>query len=46
MYFTHGEKDSISDRLFTQGVCLPSGSSLTHEEQQRVIDCIYQLLGG
>jgi len=45
-YFTHGEKDSISDRLFSQGVCLPSGSSLTHEEQQRVIDCIYQLLGG
>jgi pyridoxal phosphate-dependent aminotransferase EpsN len=40
MYFTHDEKDSVSDRLFAQGVCLPSGSSLTIEQQQRVIDCV------
>jgi len=40
MYFAHGEKDSVSERLFAQGLCLPSGSSLTIEEQQRIIDCV------
>ena len=43
-YFTHGEEESVSDRLFQQGVCLPSGSSLTEEEQERVIRCVRGLL--
>jgi pyridoxal phosphate-dependent aminotransferase EpsN len=37
-YFTHGDGESVADRLFATGVCLPSGSSMTEEEQQRVID--------
>lgn len=37
-------KTSISDRLFEQGLCLPSGSNLTVEEQNRVITCIKKLL--
>lgn len=40
MYFTHEEEASVSDRLFARGVCLPSGSSLSIDDQQRVIDCI------
>jgi pyridoxal phosphate-dependent aminotransferase EpsN len=36
-YFTHGDDESIGDRLFASGVCLPSGSGMTDEEQQRVI---------
>lgn len=45
MYFTHEEEDgSVSDRIFARGVCLPSGSSLTPEDQERVIDCIKETL--
>jgi pyridoxal phosphate-dependent aminotransferase EpsN len=36
-YFTHEDSESVADRLFARGVCLPSGSSLTEEEQERVI---------
>jgi pyridoxal phosphate-dependent aminotransferase EpsN len=36
-YFTHSE-ESVSDRLFDTGICLPSGSNMTVEQQQRVID--------
>ena len=39
-YFTHGDGESITDRLFATGVCLPSGSSMTVEEQQRVIEVV------
>lgn len=46
MYFTHEEEISVSDRLFDRGVCLPSGSSLTVEEQQRVIQVVRRKLLG
>ena len=45
-YFTHGEGESIADRLFAAGVCLPSGSSMTEEEQQRVIDVVGSTVSG
>lgn len=44
MYFSHEEGLSVSDRLFDRGVCLPSGSSLTVEEQQRVIQVVRRKL--
>jgi pyridoxal phosphate-dependent aminotransferase EpsN len=31
---------SISARLFERGLCLPSGSSLTQQERERVVDAI------
>ncbi|MDR0795486.1 MAG: DegT/DnrJ/EryC1/StrS family aminotransferase, partial [Tannerella sp.] len=34
----YGEK--VSENLFTNGVCLPSGSSLTENELERVVDVI------
>ncbi len=43
-YYPHRPDESISDRLFAQGVCLPSGSSLTAEQQERVIDVITNCL--
>jgi len=39
-YFTHGERISVSDSLFDNGVCLPSGTAMTAEEQNRVIDTV------
>jgi len=46
MYFTHEEGISISDQLFNSGVCLPSGSSLSIDDQQRVIQIIRRKLVG
>lgn len=42
-YYSHEEGHSVSDSLFYNGVCLPSGSSLTVEEQGRVIECLISL---
>lgn len=39
-YFSHGENESVSERLFANGLCLPSGSNMSDDDQMRVIDCI------
>ncbi|WP_046174503.1 DegT/DnrJ/EryC1/StrS family aminotransferase [Domibacillus indicus] len=39
-YIPHSEEDSVSDRLFKTGLCLPSGTSMTSQEQDRVISVI------
>jgi pyridoxal phosphate-dependent aminotransferase EpsN len=41
-YYAH--QDSVSERLFEFGLCLPSGSSLTEADQERVIDVIWHLV--
>ena len=33
-------KEDVSRRLFEQGLCLPSGSSLIAKDQKRVIDIV------
>ncbi|AMA71676.1 MULTISPECIES: DegT/DnrJ/EryC1/StrS family aminotransferase [Aneurinibacillus] len=43
-YYPHAEGHSVSDELFHNGICLPSGSSLTEEEQERVIQGIKRAL--
>lgn len=45
-YFSHSDNLSCSDQLFSQGICLPSGSNLTVEEQDRIIEIISVILGG
>lgn len=35
--------NGTSEYLFNSGLCLPSGSSLTNADVQRVIDCIANL---
>jgi dTDP-4-amino-4,6-dideoxygalactose transaminase len=43
LYFSHGE-DSVSDHLFEQGICLPSGSNMSEETLHRVISLLRRLL--
>ena len=40
MYFAH--ESDISSELFENGVCLPSGSAMTPEEQEKVINIVNQ----
>ncbi|HBT17972.1 MAG TPA: pyridoxal phosphate-dependent aminotransferase, partial [Firmicutes bacterium] len=37
-FFEHEE--DIAAKLFERGICLPSGTAMTDEEQQRVINII------
>lgn len=43
-YYQHSENENISEQLFSQGLCLPSGSSMTMEDQDRVIEVIKNAL--
>ena len=36
-YFPHAPEADVSARLFATGICLPSGSNLTDDQQSRVI---------
>ena len=42
-YFRHGDED-VSRRLFERGICLPSGSNLSGEEQREVIEIVRGVL--
>lgn len=39
-YYSHSDEHSVSDHLFEEGICLPSGSNLTDDELQRVVTCL------
>jgi pyridoxal phosphate-dependent aminotransferase EpsN len=39
-YYPNAENESVSEELFLTGICLPSGSNMTVQEQLRVIECI------
>ncbi len=43
-YTAHDEDNSVSDRLFAQGICLPSGTAMTDAQQDRVIETILKAL--
>ncbi|WP_281966970.1 DegT/DnrJ/EryC1/StrS family aminotransferase [Roseovarius nanhaiticus] len=36
----HSPTEVVSSRLFLQSLCLPSGSTLSQDQQQRIIDCV------
>lgn len=42
-YFPHPGK-SVSDRLFEQGVCLPSGSNMSKSQIARIVDTVRKIL--
>lgn len=42
-YFPHEEENSVSDRIFAHGICLPSGSNLSVREQDRVIKAFNEI---
>ncbi|HHW37929.1 MAG TPA: aminotransferase class I/II-fold pyridoxal phosphate-dependent enzyme [Bacillales bacterium] len=39
-YYSHNEFENVSEQLFHSGICLPSASNMTEEDQARVIECI------
>ncbi|WP_164219899.1 aminotransferase class I/II-fold pyridoxal phosphate-dependent enzyme [Virgibacillus sp. YIM 98842] len=39
-YYSHEEGNSVSDYLFEYGLCLPSGSNMSNEQQDKVIDIL------
>ncbi|MFS0861504.1 aminotransferase class I/II-fold pyridoxal phosphate-dependent enzyme [Fredinandcohnia sp. 179-A 10B2 NHS] len=43
-YYSHREGEDVSSHLFKNGLCLPSGTNMTEEDQMRVIDCIKRTL--
>ncbi|MDH4423923.1 aminotransferase class I/II-fold pyridoxal phosphate-dependent enzyme [Bacillus cereus] len=43
-FYPHSEKNHVSEQLFKMGICLPSGSNMTKENQRRVIQCIKNAL--
>ena len=43
-YFSHTDKLSVSEKLYNFGLCLPSGSNLSDEDQNRVISLIISCL--
>jgi len=43
-YYPHAEGFSFSEQAFATGICLPSSSNLTAEEQDRVIACLLSRL--
>lgn len=43
-YYPHAEGADISKNLFQSGICVPSGSNLTDEEQARVISILQRVL--
>ncbi len=36
---------AITEKLFAEGLCLPSGSGMTMNDQQRVVDAIREVCG-
>ena len=43
-YYPHEAGKSVSDELFENGLCLPSGSNMTEEQQTKVISEIKMML--
>ncbi|WP_228307718.1 DegT/DnrJ/EryC1/StrS family aminotransferase [Priestia sp. J2] len=44
-YYPHDENKDVAHQLFKTGICLPSGSSMTENEQNKVIRCLKKGLG-
>lgn len=45
-FYEHAVDDIVSERLFATGICLPSDTKMTLEEQQRVIKLIVKEVAG
>lgn len=43
-YYEHYESESVSEQLFSNGICLPSGSNMEELDQTRVINCIKNII--
>ena len=36
----------VAERIFERGLCLPSGTALSAEDQERIIDTVLRVIGG
>ncbi|MFK4425328.1 MULTISPECIES: aminotransferase class I/II-fold pyridoxal phosphate-dependent enzyme [Bacillus] len=43
-YYPHSKNEDVSQCLFQSGICLPSGSNMLIEDQQRVIQCVLNVV--
>jgi pyridoxal phosphate-dependent aminotransferase EpsN len=43
-YYQHNQSENVSEKLFNNGICLPSGSNMTEMDQMRVINCFINIL--
>ncbi|MGE7602904.1 DegT/DnrJ/EryC1/StrS family aminotransferase [Peribacillus sp. NPDC097675] len=43
-YYPHNKKTDVSEHLFQTGICLPSGSNMTRDDQMRVIHSLKKAL--
>lgn len=43
-YYPHSKNEDVSQNLFQSGICLPSGSNMLTEDQQRVIQCVLNVV--
>ncbi|MBM6646471.1 DegT/DnrJ/EryC1/StrS aminotransferase family protein [Bacillus sp. RIT 809] len=43
-YYSHQKDNDVSKKLFKKGICLPSGSNMTDEDQRRVTQAIIKLI--
>ncbi|MEH7380039.1 aminotransferase class I/II-fold pyridoxal phosphate-dependent enzyme [Bacillus sp. JJ1533] len=43
-YYSHSGEEDVSKHLFVNGICLPSGSNMTEQDQKRVIESINSIL--
>jgi len=39
-YYSHSKGEHVAEQLFETGICLPSGSNLLEDEQNKVISCL------
>lgn len=43
-YYSHDKEEYVAEQLFHTGICLPSGSNMSPEDQMRVIECLRKSL--
>ncbi|MEC1177748.1 aminotransferase class I/II-fold pyridoxal phosphate-dependent enzyme [Metasolibacillus meyeri] len=43
-FYTHSDEQIVSEKLFATGICLPSDSKMTIEEQKKVIEIILYIV--
>ena len=43
-YYKHDDGESVCENIFAKGLCLPSGSNLTLENQERVADSLLRAI--
>ncbi|RKD23180.1 pyridoxal phosphate-dependent aminotransferase [Ammoniphilus oxalaticus] len=44
-YYAHDKDHHVAESIFKRGICIPSGSNMTVEQQMRVIDVIRAVFG-